>query len=337
MEDNMRLFITSVTVLVVLISICNPEPVEGGRRPGKADGRPTEVLIKAVLADIDKISGGDQSFVANFYFEARWQDARLAHNQTDIVVRPLHEIWHPQLQFVNQQKIWFTFPERVEITPEGEVLYRQRVWGTFSEPLELKNFPFDRQDFSIILIAVGYGPEEVRFVIDPDSFSGLASKFSQKEWDILSWKPNLTPYVLMEGYPPRATFTFVFEAERKIGFYIWKVIVPLILIVMMSWIVFWINPEQFTTQIGVATTSMLTLIAYRFAMVGLLPNISYLTRMDYFILGATLLVFLALIQAVVTAMLAESNKIPLAQGIDRWCRVIFPLIFVAIFLFSIIL
>ena len=82
---------------------------------------------------------------------------------------------------------------------------------------------------------------------------------------------------------------------------------------------------------------MLTLIAYRFAMVGLLPNISYLTRMDYFILGATLLVFLALIQAVVTAVLAESKKISLAQRIDRCCRVIFPLIFVAIFLFSIIL
>ena len=141
----------------------------------------------------------------------------------------------------------------------------------------------------------------------------------------------------MEGDRADASFAFVFVAKRKLGFYIWKIILPLILIVMMSWIVFWINPEQFALQIGVSTTSMLTLIAYRFVMVELLPNISYLTRIDYFIIGSTLLVFLALIQAVVTAVLAESKKNTQAKRIDYWCRGIFPLLFVTMFYFSLIL
>ena len=333
----MRLSLICVLGIIVVSLLFLPAPAEAISRPGKADGLPTEVSIKAILVDLDEVNGADQSFVANFYLEARWQDNRLAHQEQDSVIRSLNEIWHPRLQFLNQQKIWQTLPEEVAITHGGEVLYRQRVWGSFSQPLELQNFPLDRQDFKIILVASSYTPDEVTFVLNPDGLSGLASEFSQEEWDVLDWRLDITPYSVMEGDLPDASFSFVFAAERKLGFYIWKIIIPLILIVMMSWIVFWINPEQFTTQIGVSTTSMLTLIAYRFVMAGLLPNISYLTRMDYFILGSTLLVFFALIQAVVTAVLAESKKITLARSIDRWCRGIFPLLFVGVFFFSIIL
>ena len=323
----MRLVLTCV-LGIILITLFSPSPAVAISRPGKADGRPTKISITAVLLDVDEINGADQSVVANFYFEARWQDTRLAHNEPDIVIRPLKEVWHPRFQFVNQQKIWSTLPEDVEISSGGEVLYRQRVWGAFSEPLELQEFPFDRQDFKIILVSSGYTPEEVKFLINPAGISGLASEFSQQEWNILEWRLDIAPFRVMEGDIPDTSFSFVFVGERKLGFYIWKVVIPLIFIVMMSWIVFWINPEQFATQIGVSTTSMLTLIAYRLVMVGLLPNISYLTRMDSFIIGSTLLVFLALIQAVVTAVLAESKKVILAQKIDRWCRSIFPLLFV---------
>ncbi len=55
-----------------------------------------------------------------------------------------------------------------------------------------------------------------------------------------------------------------FDATRKPGYYVLKVIFPLILIVIMSWTVFWIAPSESGTQISVAVTSILTLIAYRF-------------------------------------------------------------------------
>ena len=78
----------------------------------------------------------------------------------------------------------------------------------------------------------------------------------------------------------------IFTAQRYTTNYVLKIILPLFMIVAMSWIVFWINPEQAGTQIGVATTSMLTLIAYRFMVGGTMPPVPYLTRMDYFIFGS---------------------------------------------------
>ena len=56
-----------------------------------------------------------------------------------------------------------------------------------------------------------------------------------------------------------------FEARRYPGYFISKVILPLIFIVAMSWVVFWIDPES-GTRVSVSVTAMLTLIAYRFAV-----------------------------------------------------------------------
>lgn len=93
---------------------------------------------------------------------------------------------HPRIQVVNQQRVWKSFPDVVEITPSGGVIYRQRIWGSFSQPLDLRNFPFDRQVFEIQLAAVGYTPEQVGFVVDPHS--GISQRFSLPDWNIVDWK-----------------------------------------------------------------------------------------------------------------------------------------------------
>ena len=68
-------------------------------------------------------------------------------------------------------------------------------------------------------------------------------------------------------------FVFSFEAKRLIHHYIVKAIIPLTLIVMMSWVVFWINPDQVSNQLSVAVTTVLTLVAYHIALSGRLPEI----------------------------------------------------------------
>ena len=73
---------------------------------------------------------------------------------------------------------------------------------------------------------------------------------------------------------------------------------------------------------------MLTLIAYRFAVDSQLPRLPYMTRLDAFILTSTLLVFFSLIEVLVTTILDNNQQTQRAKKIDRYCRVIFPVIFV---------
>ena len=79
---------------------------------------------------------------------------------------------------------------------------------------------------------------------------------------------------------------------RNPTYYVLKVVIPLCLIVMMSWLPRWINPDQIGTNIGVSTTSFLTLVAYLFAITVLLPRVSYFTRLDRFIFLSILMVFM---------------------------------------------
>ncbi len=290
-------------------------------RPNREAG-PTKVVVGAVILDIDQISGADQTFDANFFYMLRWTDPRLAHDQERISM-PLTEVWHPRILILNQQKVWPSFPEVVSIAPDGQVTYRQRVWGSFSQPLNLRDFPFDRQDLAIQLITVGYTAKDLELVIDPRS--GMAEKLSLPDWDIVEWSVDATAIRPIPTLPTEiAAVVFSFQAERREQYFIFQVIVPLILIVAMSWIVFWIDPKESGTQISVAITTMLTLIAYRFAVGTDLPKVDYMTRLDFFILGSTVMIYATLLQAVITTSMAKSGKLFEAREVDLWCRWLFP-------------
>lgn len=111
---------------------------------------------------------------------------------------------------------------------------------------------------------------------------------------------------------------------------------PLALIVAVSWLVFWIDPLESGTQIGVSATAMLTLVSYRFVVGAIVPNVSYLTRMDELLLGPTLLVFGALARTVGTSILAHAQRIHTARWIDLWCRVAFPALFAAVVRYALV-
>ena len=95
----------------------------------------------------------------------------------------------------------------------------------------------------------------------------------------------------------------------------------------MAWTVFWVDPENVGPQLGISTASVLTLIAFQFSLVRMLPRVSYLTRIDLFLLGATVLVFLALGGSVLTSKFARAGELAKAQKIDRHARWAYTLLF----------
>ncbi|MFT5728111.1 MAG: hypothetical protein ACI8PB_002263 [Desulforhopalus sp.] len=192
--------------------------------------------------------------------------------------------------------------------------------------MRLKEFPFDSQNFNIQLMSVDFSPEEVHFVPGPSN--GIAEDISVADWSVTGFKSSTKPFIVSTSKMPLANFTVIIEAKRKNNYFWLKVILPLVLIVMMSWVVFWIDPQEGNTQISVAITSMLTLIAYRFAISTDIPQISYLTRLDFFVLGSTILVFAGLIEVLITSTYAKMGQIEKAQRIDIWSRVLFPVTFV---------
>ena len=299
-----------------------------------ADSGPTQISVAIWCVDISGIDSAQQSFTADVVVVLRWKDPRLAHTGGGVALYSLDQIWNPRVVVVNEtNSISHRFPDSVEVVADGTVIYRQRFVGSFTQALVLKSFPFDKQVFRVQLAAVKYGPSEVSLVPDQrwvdagiKQAAGISPSTTLPDWTIQKWDVKPLVYALAPGLE-NSGYVFEFTASRNVQHYILKVILPLVLIVMMSWAVFWIDPATSNSQISIAVTSMLTLIAYRFAVDSQLPRLPYTTRLDAFILTSTLLVFFSLIEVLVTTILDNNQQTARAKKIDLYCRVIFPVVF----------
>jgi hypothetical protein len=108
--------------------------------------------------------------------------------------------------------------------------------------------------------------------------------------------------------------------HRKQGFYLWKVIIPISLVLLMSAAAFWIDHSNSGSQISVAYTAILTLVAYRFLISKMVPAVSYLTLLDRFILGASILAVCVLIESIWTGRLTAQGQLAKSIRIDYYSR-----------------
>jgi hypothetical protein len=299
------------------------------------DSRPTQVSVDIFFVDINSIDSAQQTFTADIAVVLRWKDTRLAHTGSGVVHYPLDQVWNPRVVIVNEtNSVNRRLPESVYVDADGTVLYRQRYVGAFAQPLRLHSFPFDKQTFRVQLVAIRFSPDEVKFVPDQKwidaglkQAGGISASITLPDWTVENWDIKERTYALAPGLED-AGYAFEFTASRNVEYYILKVILPLVLIVIMSWTVFWIQPSETGPQLSVAITSMLTLIAYRFAIDSQLPRLPYMTRLDVFILTSTCLVFFSLIEVLITTILESNRQAERAKNIDRYCRIIFPVIFI---------
>src|SRR4029077_17620460 len=330
-----RIVFLSVVFVAMLIQLVRsaeaPALIE---RPGSRNV-PTQVSVGIWIVDINNIDSAQQNFTADIAIVLRWKDARLAHTGTGAVHYALDQIWTPRVSIANEtSSVVRKLPESAEVEPDGTVLYRQRYVGSFTQPLRLQSFPFDRQAFRVHFVAIRYQPNEVGFCPDENwihdglqQAAGMSPSLTLPDWTVEKWDTKASAYALTPGLQ-YSGYAFEFTASRNVQHYILKVILPLVLIVMMSWCVFWTDPTNSNTQFSIAVTSMLTLIAYRFAVDSQLPRLPYMTRLDVFFLVSTLLVFLSLIEVLVTTVLDNNHQLARAKKLDRYCRVIVPIIFV---------
>ena len=205
-----------------------------------------------------------------------------------------------------------------------------RIFGDFTQNLHFREFPFDTQNFELRLIEISFNSNDISLEPDPEIRSGIGKNISLSDWKFEDWKLSKSEYAVIEGSQELPSLVFSITAKRESGFYLLIFVIPLILIIMMSWIVFWLPPNLSASQISVATTSMLTLIAYRFIVTSYLPRISYLTRMDIFILGSSILIFMTLVLAALSANITAGGRGELARKYDKRFRWIFPMLYIIV-------
>jgi hypothetical protein len=305
-----------------LANYCVLPVQELATRPSPAQG-PTDVVVRLYVNDIVAIHDADQSFTGDVLFRAEWMDSRLAHAGEVACIAAMDQVWTPLLQLLNRRRIEKIREPQLSVAPNGLVTLILRSYGEFSFRADLTDFPFDQQELSFNVVST-YSEQEVRLRTQME-FLGLAEQLSVANWTI-----TIDNFRARSEYVPAvdkhlARLDLVLTAQRLTSYYTWQQLLPLLLVVMMTWVVFWIPLEFVPPRVGLAATSMLTLIAYRFAMSSVLPPIAYLTRLDVFMIGSSILVFCALAIAVAATYIEHRHNPELAERVNRAARWLSPL------------
>jgi len=290
-------------------------------------GTPREVKIGLLLADLTEVSGADQMFSADVFMIATWRDPDLAGGAEEMRTFDLDEVWHPTLLIFNGRAVSESMPYEVMVRPDGTVTYLQRYTGQFSVPMNLREFPRDRQEFFVWIVAATQAGANVTLAPDESIMALRKTELSISDWKIGELSLRMEAFQAAPGRPTNPGIKLTVPGSRRVTYYIIQVLIPLIAIVMMAYSVFWIAPTVVPTRVGVVVTTMLTLIAYRFMLANHVPRLSYLTRLDWFMLGATVLVVLTLFTMAGTSYLVSREREAIVKKIDRAGRLLYPVLF----------
>ena len=154
-------------------------------------------------------------------------------------------------------------------------------------PYNLKSFPFDKQTLKYTIVNNSYSLEQV--IMYPERFSYEALNNFLKKDDIPGWEKksfNIKKVYFKDTIDTvqRDGIQIEIELERKHGYYIFKVIFPIVLILIVCWSVVWINPKEIEARLTITIVCLLSLIAYNFVIDEELPKLEYLTVMDWIVL-----------------------------------------------------
>ena len=184
----------------------------------------------------------------------------------------------------------------------AELTYRSKSVYKIKNEFNLQNFPFDKQTLKIFLRQDENPIYEDRFLVSAYTMR-KAEEFKRlnsiQGWDISNVQMRYKIY----DHPLKQEFfdgfELVFEIERKSRYYVFKIILPIILILIVCWSAVWIKPKDLESRLTITIVCLLSLIAYNFVIDKDLPKLEYLTVMDYIILisyiYATIPTFLSII------------------------------------------
>lgn len=337
-------FVAAAIAVAVCIAMVSPRsvlaaPAQPPRDPMLdppiAPGQTLDVAVGLHIMNIAAIDEVAQNFTIDAYLFERWHDPRLAYTSAgpDDIERhyKFGTIWVPRVEMVNGAAPRDRYDTSIVASPDGTINYSERCKAVLSSKFQLKRFPFDSQTLAIIIHPFTDVARQVIFSLNDHKTwfsSELESYSSLAQWNLEMVTPRLGFAKLYDG---RSASEIRFEilVKRRSNFYIWKVIVPLLLMVVLSWAAFWIEAGDLDNQLQVAVTTILTVIAFAFAISATMPRVPYLTYIDAFFLECYVFVFLAIVELMTVHITHRSNRRrDLGLKIRMYSRFVVPAAFI---------
>jgi len=194
------------------------------------------------------------------------------------------------LEFTNAVENWGLttqiFAEKPETLADGSLYQFLRINSRFYQNFDLSRYPIDRQELAIIAESTD---ETLGFVYIPDT---IASGFGQ-DLKLPGWKINgLNAETYVHHYgsdfgevgnksaSDYSMLKFSFDLHRPFGFFLWKILFPLLIVMMTGWIALLLSPTRIEARTALPSAALLSMIFLRDGAMQALPENSTLLLLD---------------------------------------------------------
>ncbi|XP_063415911.1 glycine receptor subunit alpha-2-like [Mytilus trossulus] len=245
----------------------------------------------------------------------KWYDKRLQYNiipgvrALELDPKAMNSVWVPDLYMVNEKRAIIhdiTTPNKLlHIYSDGQVVYSMRLSVTLSCQMNLLKYPMDFQICSVDLESYGYSTDRLMLRWNNVPVE-LAANMSLPQF-ILDDINTAICDRLYAGIK-YTCITMKIHFTRKYGYHLIQEFIPSALIVMLSWVSFWISLEAVPARISIGLLSVLTMTTQSSGSRTKLPEVSYIKAIDIWMSVCMLFVFAALLEYALVNVFDRKQK-----------------------------
>jgi hypothetical protein len=208
------------------------------------------------------------------------------------------------------QSYLFEIPQ---ILPDGSKYQIMRLESTFFTPFSMADFPLDRHSLTIKIEDSLRGFNELVYEIDTDD-TGYNKSLSVSGWKLVSWSHQQ----LVDDYGSHfgdqnakaqasqfAQMNFKIDIERPESYFIWKLLLPLVIVLCGAWIALLLNPALIEARSALPATALLTTVFLQQSYTDTLPETGSLVLLDKIYAVAYILIVATLARCSPSAPMAQ--------------------------------
>ena len=300
--------------------------------------RPVPIGVGFFLTDIVDVDDGQKTFEFEGVLSLSWYDERQRFDpveegtsekvyQGDYQFSELATAWWPQLVLRNESGHYERQGVVLRILPDGNITYVEEMQAVAEVPMDLHRIPFDRQRFEVVFEVLGFDASEVLLAAEPDRTGGSPG-ISVTQWRLesLTAEDRIYQSKFTSGREERVSaVAFEFPIDRSSGYLLRVIVLPLLILVGLSWSVFWMDAESLGDRMSISFVGILTVVAFQIVVSDMLPRIPYFTILSSFLLISYLTLVAGVIVNLRVGALDRRGDRPVGNRLDRICRWLFPL------------
>ena len=304
---------------------------------------PDEPLQVGIGIQIDQITGVDQkaeNYGAVVVIRGEWKDPELAFDPEErgrevLVVDPKKLADYaasigaviPVFVIQNQQSNRWIHESVAAVHSDGHVVYVEKSSLTLQAPhFNFLQYPFDTQEFHFKVDSIL--PSEFVSFVPLHEFSGLGDQLGEEEWILDNDRMEKNHIIGVSGRISDQV-DLVFEGRRHLTYYIIRVFLPMLVLVTVSWALFFL--DEYRKRIEISGANLLVFVAFNWAISADLPRLGYLTFIDFILQWMFLVTGGIIVFNVVLRKIKVSGREDLARKLDNYViKWIYPLGYAAI-------